>query len=490
MNIDPSRLVSSSRWSFCRGAVATFLIGASTATALAQDAPAPTAPVAPATEALDSQPQAADLLSTENLIGTAVSLSNRSYPEVESAIQRFRNGDVQGAIDYLNQAKEKYPKLPPTDITLAKMQLAARNGNAVRFLLERAVVDHPDDPEAYLLLADQAFMGGRTTEALALFEYAKPLVEKFDDNEKRKQNFEVRVLAGRSAVAERRGQWEKAQELLNKWIEADPDSAAAHQRLGVALFKLKKNKPAIEQFNKARELNPDVAHPFVVIGQLFSQEGDKVNAKKAYEKAYKENMADAKVAQAYAEWLIQEDELDEAQNVAAKLRELTPDSVIALLLDGIVAQMQGNSDRAEQAMQRVLVLDPSNATATNILALLLIESDDPAKRERALSYAQTNAKLFDSSVQANITLGWVLYKLKRGAEATAALQKGAQAGQLQADSAYLVAKIMSEQEGQRDKAAQALEQVLSQKSGLFLFRREAQKLLDELKAGGASTGQE
>jgi tetratricopeptide (TPR) repeat protein len=332
-------------------------------------------------------------------------------------------------------------------------------------------------------------MGGRTTEALALFEMADPLVQEFNENEKRKQNFTIRVLAGRSAVAERRGQWDEAFQLLNKWIEADPDSAAARQRLGVALFKLKKNSDALKQFNKARELNPDVGHPFVVMGQLFSQEGDKVNAKKAYEKAYKENMADAKVAQAYAEWLIQEDDLDEAQAVAAKLRELTPDSVVALLLDGIVAQMQGNTDRAEQALQKVLSLDPSNATATNILALLLIMSDDNADRERALRYAQVNAERFENSVQANITLGWVLYKLKRGAEATAALQKGAQAGQLQADSAYLVAKIMSEQEGQREKAAQALEQVLGQKTGLFLFRREAQKLLEELK-GGATVGQQ
>jgi Tfp pilus assembly protein PilF len=260
--------------------------------------------------------------------------------------------------------------------------------------------------------------------------------------------------------------------------------------MGVALFKLKKNPEALKEFNKAREINPDVGHPFVVMGQLFSQDGDKANAKKAYEKAYKENMADAKVAQAYAEWLIQEDDLDEAQNVAAKLRELTPDSVTALLLDGIVAQMQGNTDRAEKALQRVLSLDPSNATATNILALLLIMSEDNADRERALRYAQVNAERFENNVQANITLGWVLYKLKRGAEATTALQKGAQAGQLQADSAYLVAKIMSEQEGQQDKAAQALEQVLNQKTGLFLFRREAQKLFDELKSGGAKVSQE
>ena len=422
------------------------------------------------------------VLTTEKLIGNAVSLANRDYPEIDSAIRRFRNNDFQGAMEYLKQAKEKYPKLPPTNVTMAKMQLAARNSKAVRFLLERAVVEHPDDPEAFLLLADQAFMGGRITESQALFEMVDPLVQKFDENQRRKKNFVIRVIAGRSAVAERRQQWDQAYELLNKWIEVDPDSAAAHQRLGVTLFRLKKSRKSLDEFTKARELNPDVAHPFVILGQLFSQDDDKVKAKKAYERAYQEDKSNAKVAQAYVEWLIQEGELDQAQAVAATLREQSPDSVIALLLDGIVAQMQGNAERAEQSLTKILTLDPSNAMARNILALLLIESDNDADRERALRHAQMNAERFEKSVHANITLGWVLYKLERGSEAQAALQKGAQSGQLQTDSAYLVAKILSGQEGQKENATRTLEQVLKQKKGLFLFRRDAEKLLAELKA--------
>lgn len=437
-------------------------------------------PTTQATDATATQKRGG--LTTESLIGNAVSLANRGYPEIDSAIQRFRNGDVQGAMDYLKQAKEKYPKLPPTDVTMAKMQLAARNGKAVRFLLERTVVQHPDDPEAFLLLADQAFMGGRTTEAEALFELVDPLVQKFDENKRRKKSFVIRVLAGRSAVAERRQQWDKARDMLDKWIESDPDSAAAHQRLGVALFRLKKSSESLKEFTKARELNSEVSHPFVILGQLFSQDGDEEKAKKSYERAYKEDKSDAKVAQAYAIWLIQQDKLDEAHDVAATLREQAPDSVTALLLDGIVAHMQGDLDRAEQTLTKVLSIDPSNETATNILALLLIESDDNADRERALRYAQMNAELYDRSVQANITLGWILFKLNRGSEAQAALQKGAQSGQLQADSKYLVAKIMSKQEGQKENTTAMLEQVLNQKKGLFLFRRDAEKLLEEIQA--------
>jgi Tfp pilus assembly protein PilF len=426
-------------------------------------------------------------LTAESLIGDAVSFANREYPEIDSAILRFRNGDLQGSLDYLKQAKEKYPKLPPIDITMAKIQLAYRNAKGVRFLLERVIVQHPDDPEAYLLLADQAFMAGRIADADALFAMADPKVQKFDENQRRKKNFVVRVIAGKSAIAERRQQWEKARELLEKWIEIDSDSSAAHQRLGVTLFKLKESREALEEFTKARELNPEgVSHPFVMLGQLFAQVNDNVNAQKSYEKAYKQDTSDPKVAQAFAIWLIQEEDLDQARAVASTLREQSPDSVTALLLDGIVAQMQGDSKHSEQTLTKVLSIDPSNETATNILALLLIESEDNAARERALRYAQVNAELNEASVQANVTLGWVLFKLNRGKEAQASLQKGTRSGQLQLqpDSAYLVAKIMSEQEGANERVVQMLEQVLKQKRGIFLFRSEAEKLLKELKASG------
>ncbi len=419
-------------------------------------------------------------LTTENLIGGAVSMSGKSYPEVDKAITRFRNGDSQGAMEFLEQAKKKYSKLPPSDITMAKMQMAARNAKAVRFLLESAVKNHPDDPEAYLLLADQAFIGGRTTEAQALFELAAPLIKKFDENKKRKQNFSIRVIAGRSAVAERRQQWERAYQLLKEWIVIDPESAAAHQRIGIVLFRLDKSREALEEFTKAQELNPEVSHPFIVLGQLFSQSGEKEKAQKSYEKAYRDNKSDARVAQAYAEWLIQEDKLEEAQAVAATLRKQSPNDKTALLLDGIVAYMQGDAERAEQALTKILSINHADPTATNLLALLLIESDDKADKERALKYAQVNAERFETSVQTNVTLGWVLYRLGRANEANAALQKGAQSGQLQSDSAYLIARIMSEQ-GKNEQAIKALEQVLNNKAGTFLFRKNAEQLLSELQ---------
>jgi len=428
-------------------------------------------------------------MTVENLIGQAVSLSNQEYPEVEKAIQRFRNNDVQGALEFLQTAKERFPRLPPTYVTLAKMHmLQSQNMQAAHNLLEMTVLENPEDPEAYLMLADQAYSANRTTESDALFHMAEPLVEQFDDNAKRKRNFEVRLLAGKAAVAERRQQWDRAHELLTEWREMDPDNGLAHARLGVALFKLEKTKDAFESFTKARELNPDMPHPYVSLGKLFNQAADletveetrreKVNrARQAFERAYAEDKSD-NTTREYAEWLMQRGELDKAAEVAGALREMTPDSAPAALLDGVVALMQDRKDYAEQAFTRALSLDPGNARANDLLALMLIESDSNSDRERALRYAQINAERFQNNSQANITKAYVLYRLGRASEAQEALQIGAR-GQLQADSAFLIAVIMAEQ-GQKDQAREALEQVVNQKAGLFIFRSRAEELLREL----------
>jgi tetratricopeptide (TPR) repeat protein len=429
-----------------------------------------------------------DALTVKNLIGDAVSLSNQQFPEVENAIARFKNLDLAGARDYLEAARKKSPKLPPTDLTLAKMFVIFRDYQRARAFLEKTVTENPGDPEAYLLLADLAFAEGRTTEAHALFEKADALTQQFTENEKRKQNFRIRVLAGRAAVHERRMQWPQAQDLLAQWVAIYPDnpeSAVAHQRLGSALFHLGKPTEALEEFRKARELKPETAHPYVWMGQLYTQAGKLVEARKSYEQAYAAEPEDEETAQSYAQWLIQQNDLDKAQQIAAALRQKSPESPTAILLDGVVAKMRNDVKAAEEALMKVLVLKPDNSVAINLLALILAESSNPSQLERALGYAQMNADRFPGNSQANITLAWVLYRMGRLQEGNATLQKVMQSNpNINADSAYLVAQILAQQ-NQKDKAAQILDQVLKQAAGgTFLYRRDAEALLKQLIAGG------
>jgi tetratricopeptide (TPR) repeat protein len=261
--------------------------------------------------------------------------------------------------------------------------------------------------------------------------------------------------------------------------------------MGVTLFRLDKPGEAFEEFKKARQLRPESGHPYVMLGQLFTQSGDIEKARKAFEQAYGEDQKNETTARAYAEWLIQQGEFDKAQQVAATMRKNQPDSISALMLDGLVAKMRNQPEAAEEALTKVLSIDVSNASATNLLALILAESSNPTQQEKALRYAQMNAERFPTSSQANITLAWIYSKLGRTAESDAFLTKAVQAGNLNADSAYLVARILV-QKNQREQAAKALEQVLTQAgAGMFMYRKEAEALLKELggtvpKSGAAS----
>lgn len=432
---------------------------------------------------LHAQQNALKQLTKKNLIGNSVSFSNSDYSEIDKAIQRFRNGDTESALEFLKSAKAKYPKLPPVEVILAKMYFAVRNANAIkagRILLERTIVNDPKDPEAYLLLADQAFVNRRITEAFALFELVDPLVQEFSGNSKRKQDFSVRLLAGRAAVAESRQQWEEALIWLKKWVDLAPENAAGHQRLGSTLFHLKKPKEALQSLRKSRELNAQVPHPYVALGRLFSRDGDNEKAYVAFSKAYEEDKKDVKVAQAFAEWLIQQDKLDEAQKIAEAMVAKTPDSISALMMDGIVAQMQRRDDHAIQTMTKILNLDPSHFIATDMLSLLLIESEQASEQDRALRYAQMNSQRFPENARANVTRAWILHRMGREAEFKEALQKLGRS-QVPIDSAFLIAKIMAEQ-GKNDAAIQELERLLKQKGQLFVSRREAEALLTKLKS--------
>ena len=72
----------------------------------------------------------AQKLTTETLIGKAVSDLGAKYKDVDEAIIQFTKGNANGARQFLVIAKQKNPKLPPVDVLMAKLYLASRNGGA------------------------------------------------------------------------------------------------------------------------------------------------------------------------------------------------------------------------------------------------------------------------------------------------------------------------------------------------------------------------
>ena len=88
---------------------------------------------------------------------------------------------------------------------------------------------------------------------------------------------------------------------------------------------------------------------------------------------------------------------------------------------------------------------PNDFVARNNLALALVEQDDPAKKQRALAYAEANYRDNKNNPDALSTLGWVYFRRNEFDQAGLALEQAIKAtgGNLtNADTATYVAHIL------------------------------------------------
>jgi tetratricopeptide (TPR) repeat protein len=430
-------------------------------------------------------------ITQQMLIGDAVSETGTKYSDVDQAIQRFGNRDVPGARLLLESAKRKDPSLPPTEVTLAKLYFLTNNAAAGRSSLERTALENPGDPEAYMILAEQAAQQARFIEAESLYDKVISLLPKFSENPKRKRNFQIASRGGRANVYERRKDWTAAAADLQELLKVDPDNAGAHYRLGRALFMQKQYPAGYEEFKVAREKDknkviplPDVAAA-LMYDSLAQTAEDKDKAdleKKAqqfFDRALAANKSDPATLIAYAQWLIKSGDIEKAEAALAEARKANPEVLNLLVLSGITARMNKQPKQAEDHFMEALRISPANTDTLNQLALLLIDQADAGKRQRALEFAGISSRLNEQSADAQVTLAWVLFQLSRAGEADAALRNGIQLGNLSPDSKYLVAKMLFERNPVAAK--QILQEAMDNDGGLiFVNRQEAQALLSSM----------
>ncbi len=438
----------------------------------------------------------AQAITTQMLIGDAVNTDSlKNYTDVDQAIKYFMNRDVLAARQFLEAAKKKDANLPPVDLLLAKMYFLGGNAQAGRASLEKTASEAPDDPEPFLILADQALQQGRAIEADALYERGLELAAKFNGAPKRKRNFDIRARAGRASVAQRRKDWATAAKDLQELLKIDPENAVAHYRLGQTLFMQNQYEKGYNEFKEARTKDKNLPDPDVSTALMYDQINIADKAAKT-QQFFDRAMATAKnnndpaakndpaTATAYAQWLIKTstpESLTKAEAILADARKANPGNLNLLILSGVSARMGKKMKPAEDYFVEALGIAPANGDVINQLALLLIDQADQGKRDRALQFAGMSAQLNNQSADAQITLAWVLYQLGRVVDAEQALRSGLSLGNPSPDSSYLVAKILMDQ-NKTEPAKQLLKAALETESpGIFIYRADAQAAYDKLE---------
>lgn len=114
-------------------------------------------------------------------------------------------------------------------------------------------------------------------------------------------------------------------------LESDKDKiAGSYGRLGYSYYSLKKYDQALEAYNKATEMDKEVALPYVMIAQIYSETNQQDKALEAYYRG-KENAPK---------------EAEEYSNILFNI--------------GLLEQMKGNYDKAFTAYNGLIELNPND----------------------------------------------------------------------------------------------------------------------------------
>ena len=156
-------------------------------------------------------------------------------------------------------------------------------------------------------------------------------------------------------------------------------------------------------------------------------------------------------------------------------------SYVGHILRGLVGLWEKDWAEAESCFQKVINESPSDFAARNNIALALVEQDDPAKKQRALDYADANLRDLKNNPDALSTLGWVHVRRNEFDQAGAALDQAVKAagGKPDPDTATYLAHLLHHR-GQ-DQAAKAILVPVLENGRPFSMRPEALRLYEELK---------
>lgn len=401
--------------------------------------------------------------------------------DLAPAIEALARRDYDECARQLNAAAEKHPGLPPSRLLMAKLFLSEGQVPAARTLLEQAASEAEDDPRLYVTLGNAALLEGRFADAMVHFEKAKGMLAGSKLPGPEKADLEADCNDGLATVWEQRQKWSLASEALQAVLASRPESANALARYGRTLFHLGKVEEALAQLRKAAAVDKELS-PAGYIAVLYAQTGDVAKADLWFAKSIAEDPKNPQAHLGLARWKLQQERYDEARKTAEEALALDPGSPTATALLGAVALHQKKFEEAEKIFEELSRKNPGDLNLSNQLTLALAEQMDTAKQQRALQFAEMNARQYPRSPEALATLGRVYYRLGRTEEAERALEASVSLNRTRAtaDTAYYLAFVYADK-GQLDKVRELLSKAVAAR-GAFIFRQEAKEWLERMSA--------
>lgn len=422
--------------------------------------------------------------SAEELIGNDVADFGKQYENVIAGVAAFEQGNANLTRQLFTRAKETHPQLPPGDVLLARMFNKAGKLKEAQAALNSAALAFPDDPEAFLLMADVQFAAGNAALAALAFEHGAELTINYDRNPLRLKQLQVRSAAGLAAVAERAGDWSAAEQHLNRWAALDAKHAAVLSRLANVQFQLKKYTEAKKSLTSEAAIAKSKIPAEIKMAAMYDKAKMESETAKEIAAAVAAHPGEALVLLAAAEIELRRGRNTEAKQYIDAALKLEKTSLTAMTLAGRAARQRGDEEKAKEYLNYVAYRSPLRFDAANQLARLLAQSEEEADRQKAAELAELNFRAFSdrntpTGREAAVTMGWILFRQGKEAQGEAAIAAALRGGSITSESAYLGALVLAKR-GKKDLARAILEPIVTANMH-FPGDAKAAELLKELK---------
>ena len=200
----------------------------------------------------------------------------------------------------------------------------------------------------------------------------------------------------------------RAMDELNKALEIDPKLSDVLSLMASIEIQNKNPKKAVELVQAQISKQPENAQFQVLLGDVYRATGDLNSAEASFRKAI-ELKSDLTIA--YMELgnlYYAKGSFDEAIRQFTEAAAKSPKQTAPHMILGVLYEKQGKFKEAEEHYRKVLDVNPKFVPAANNLAWILSENN--GNLDVALTFAETAKEAQPDDPRISDTLGWIYYK--------------------------------------------------------------------------------
>ena len=207
-------------------------------------------------------------------------------------------------------------------------------------------------------------------------------------------------------------QTEEAIEQFERAKRYDPESEAINLKIAVDYIKLNESAKAVDELNRALELNPDNLGARTLLAFLYTSLQQYTLAEIQYEillkQASQQDPQNLAIHHYLGQFYFQQRKFDKALEQFKFILGLEPENIEAKLFVGLIYEEQGLRKEAISEFKQILEIEPENSDALNSLGYIYAEAGinlDEAEEliEKALEQRPNSGAYIDS-------LGWMYFK--------------------------------------------------------------------------------